>query len=417
MTCGKFLYPVIVLLLLFHSGVEAQNMAVYVPQVKKTFFVYSGTEVPDTGNGKILISFFDHVNRKVPRPVIVSGNPGVSNRKDNAKLSLDSKGYIWVFVSGQGRTRPGYIYKSEKPWSIEGFRQTWSGEIVFPQAWWMNDTAFLVMHTRVSKGRDLYWTTGKDGSSWAPVQKLAGAGGHFQLTNVSGNRLFSVFNVYPGGSPDNRTNLYLVYTDDMGKTWRTIDGEIIETPINKIENKALVHDYRSEGKLVNIHDLNFDQEGNPVILLTTTTEAGTGETGEWVVVSRINGSWNHSKVCTMPYNYSPGSLYISKNEWRLTGSSDYDISKPGTEGSMVLWTSEDRGQTWVRSSAVSCGSSPYRSLPQRPLNPGAEFYAFWSEEATETTPSRIMFTNKKFDKVWMLPGFSKKEWERPVRVK
>ncbi|HLN56585.1 MAG TPA: BNR-4 repeat-containing protein [Bacteroidales bacterium] len=418
MTSGKILYPFIVLLLLFHSGAEAQNMAVYVPLLKKTYFVYYGTEAPDTGNAKILISFFDHVTRKVPRPVIVSENIGVSNRQDIAKLSIDSRGYIWVFVSGQGRTRPGYIYKSEKPWSIENFRQTWCGEIVFPQAWWMNDTAFLMMHTRVSKGRDLYWTTGKDGSSWAPAQKLAGAGGHFQITNVSGKRLFSVFNVFPGGSTEKQTNLYLVYTDDMGKTWKTIDDEIIDTPISQIENKALVHDYRSEGKLVYIHDLNFDEEGNPVILLMTNnnSKSGPGEPGEWVVVSRRNGTWNHSKVCSMPNNYRPGSLYISENEWRLTGPSDHKISKPVTGGSMVLWISTDRGQTWIKSAGVSCGS-PDQSIVQRPLNPDDEFYAFWSEGATEKTPSSILFTNKKFDRVWMLPCFAKKEWDRPVRVK
>lgn len=457
MTPGKILYPALVFFMLVHSAAPAQSprapgymgiwykfgqpyeygykfsgglatfssqhnpMAVYVPQVKKTFFVYCGTAAPDTSHVQIMVSCFDHVTRKVPRPVIVLDKMGVTNPQDNATLSIDSKGYIWVFVSGQGRTRPGQIYKSDKPWSIDTFNLTYAGEILFPQAWWINDTTFLMMHSKVARGRELYWTTGKDGSRWEPSQKLAGAGGHFQVTNIFGNRLYSVFNVCPDGSLDSRTNLYLVYTDDMGKTWRTIDEEVIETPIRQLENKALIHDYSSEKKLVYIHDLNFDDQGNPVILLLTSNDSRPGPQGdprEWIVVSRRNGSWSFSKVCNMPHNYNLGSIYISGDEWRLIGPSDPGSSKYGTGGEMVLWTSPDKGQTWLKSTNITSGSTFNNSYAKRPFNPNDEFYAFWSDgDATKKSVSRIYFTNKNCDKVWMLPYTMKKEWQKPVRVK
>ena len=69
--------------------------------------------------------------------------------------------------------------------------------MTYPQPWWMEDKGFLYMFTKYTKGRELYWTTSPDGKTWAPDQKLAGMGGHYQLTNVWKNKLVSVFNYHP----------------------------------------------------------------------------------------------------------------------------------------------------------------------------------------------------------------------------
>lgn len=457
MTARKILYPAFVFFLLIHVSAVAQNnkavgymglwykfgkpyeygykfsggmatfssqhnpMAVYSPEVKKTFFVYCGTAGPDTTHVQIMISYFDHRSHKVPRPVIVLDKMGVTDPQDNATISVDHEGFLWVFVSGRARTRPGYIFKSELPWAIDNFKQVFSGEILFPQGWWMNDTTVLMMYTKLTRGREIYWTAGKDGAPWASSGKLAGMGGHFQVTNVFGNRLYSVFSVCPNGNLDTRTNLYLVYTDDLGKTWRTIDDEIIQTPLVQVENKAMIHDYRSEKKLVYIHDLNFDEDGNPVILLLTSNDFRPGPGGEpreWVVISRRNGSWNFNKVCDMPHNYNLGSIYISREDWRLIGPSDPGIAKYGTGGEMVLWTSTDKGRSWTKTMNITSGSSYNNSYAKRPLNPDDEFYAFWSDgDAQKRSVSRILFTNRKCNKVWMLPYSMKKDFERPIRVK
>ncbi len=112
-------------------------------------------------------------------------------------------------------------------------------------------------------------------------------GGHHQVTNAFGNRLSSVFSYFPEGNLDRRTNLYYVHTEDFGKTWKTIDNKVLTTPITDIHSEALVKDYESENKLVYIKDLNFDSEGNPVILLLTTHDFRPGPSGdprEWIVI-------------------------------------------------------------------------------------------------------------------------------------
>jgi hypothetical protein len=122
-------------------------MAQYIAREKKTFFVYSGTSAPDASHLQIMISYYDHRRNKVPRPVIVFDKMGVNDPQDNASLSVDSNGYLWVFISGRGRTRPGYIFRSDSPYSIESFSRIREGEILFPQAWWMKDSSFLMMHS------------------------------------------------------------------------------------------------------------------------------------------------------------------------------------------------------------------------------------------------------------------------------
>ncbi|HEX2967939.1 MAG TPA: BNR-4 repeat-containing protein [Bacteroidales bacterium] len=396
------------------------SMAVYAPEVQKTFFVYCGTAAPDTSHIQIMISYFDHLTHRVPRPVIVLDKMGVKDPQDNASISIDRNGFIWVFISGRGRTRPGYIFRSNFPWSIDSFKMTYSGEILFPQTWRMNDSSIVMMYTKASKGLELYWTK-RAGTSWTDPRKLAGFGGHFQVTNVNGNRLFSVFNVCPDGNPDTRTNLYLIYTDDSGQTWKNIDDKEIQTPVCDIKNAALIHDFMSEKKLVYIQDLNFDDNGNPVILILVSRDFKPGPSGEpreWVVVSRRNGSWNFSKICNMPHNYSLGSIYTTGDQWKVIGPSDPGPDKYGTGGELVLWTSNDNGQTWNKSVNITSGSSMNQSYARRPLNASGEFFSFWSDGDTKKfSRSHLYFTNDKGDKVWILPYKMSREYEKPERIK
>lgn len=457
MTGRKIIYCILIYLLGFHLNADAQNqrakgymglwysfgkpyeygfkfsgglatfssqhnpMAVYVPVVKKTFFVYCGTSNPDTSHLQIMISYYDHRTNKVPRPVIVYDKMGVSDPQDNATISIDNKGFIWIFVSGRGRTRPGFVFRSAMPYSIDSFDVMKQGEIVFPQAWWMRDSCFLMMHTRVLNGRELYWATSTDGINWEPVKKLAGMGGHFQVTNVFAGKLFSVFSYCPKGNIDNRTNLYIVSTGDLGKTWQTIDNKTIVTPLTDVKNEALIRDYESEKKKVYINDLNFDSKGNPVILAIISNDFRPGPQSsprEWTVIYRRDGKWNFSKVCDMPHNYNLGSIYTDAKEWRIIGPSDPGPQKYGTGGEMVLWTSADSGKTWRKEANITSGSRYNNSYARRPFNASDEFYSFWADgDAEKRSESHIHFTNKKCDKVWVLPYTMKKDFEKPVRIR
>ncbi len=249
----------------------------------------------------IMLSYYDHAKNEVPKPVIVFDKKGVDDPHDNASLSIDELGYIWVYVSGRNTSRPGLIFKSKRPYSIDDFEQIREAEITYPQPWWVAGKGFIHLFTKYTKGRELYWSTSADGRTWTPDQKLAGMGGHYQVSNMHNGTLYTVFNYHPGGNVDKRTNCYLLKSADMGNTWTTIDGKPVQTPLTNKQHPAMVKDYEAEGKMVYLNDLNFDAEGNPVILAIISRHHAPGPQGdprEWVTMHWKNGQWHFNTVTT-----------------------------------------------------------------------------------------------------------------------
>jgi hypothetical protein len=396
-------------------------IAIYAPEVNKTFFVYGGTTRQEERHLLIMISYFDHQKKVVPKPVIVYDKMGVDDPHDNASISIDDRGYIWVFVSGRAKARPGLIFKSRTPYSIESFEKILEKEMTYPQPWWQKGEGFLYLFTKYTKGRELYWSTSPDGITWSPDRKLAGMGGHYQVSNYNGKKLVSVFNYHPGGDVNKRTNIYLAQTDDSGKTWKTIDGQVLQTPLNDIHGPALVHDYEAEKKLVYLNDLNFDSEGNPVILAVISSGFAPGPQGaprEWMVIHWQNGKWDFRKVCESTHNYDMGSLYIENKVWTIIGPTEAGPQKWGTGGEMALWQSNDNGVIWEKTRDITRNSTFNHSYARRPLNASDDFYAFWADgDANKISTSRLYFTNKTGDKVWRLPYEMKFEFTKPERIK
>lgn len=396
-------------------------IAIYAPEVNKTFFVYGGTTSAKERHLLIMISYYDHQKGVVPKPVIVYDKMGVNDPHDNASISIDDQGYIWVFVSGRGKVRPGFIFKSSAPYSINGFEKILQKEMTYPQPWWRKGEGFIYLFTKYTNGRELYWSTSPDGKTWAPDQKLAGMGGHYQVSNFNGKKLVSVFNYHPGGNVDKRTNLYMVQSDDGGKTWKTVDGKVVTTPLTNSKNVALIKDYEADSKLVYINDLNFDRMGNPVILAVISKNFAPGPDGtprDWTILHWKDGKWNIRKVCESTHNYDMGSLYIGNDTWTIIGPTEQGPQKWGTGGEMALWQSKDEGISWNKIRNITQNSLYNHSYARRPLNANDDFYALWADgDADKISPSRLYFTNKKGDKVWILPYEMKNDLEKPIRVK
>jgi hypothetical protein len=395
-------------------------IAIYDKNADKTFFVYGGTTSKDERHLLIMLSYYDHKTGMVPKPVIVYDKAGVDDPHDNASLSIDRDGYIWVFVSGRNTSRPGIIFKSKKPYDINYFEKIKEGEMTYPQPWWIKDKGFIYLFTKYTKGRELYWSTSKDGKAWEPEQKLAGMGGHYQVSNVWKGKLVSVFNYHPNGNVDKRTNIYLVQSQDMGKTWTTIDGRKLQVPLSNINSEALVKDFAVEGKLVYLNDLNFDEAGNPVILAVVSNGFQPGPAGnprEWIILHWQAGKWNYIKVCESTHNYDMGSLYINKNHWQIIGPTEPGPQLYGTGGEMALWESMDEGKNWKRKIMLTSHSSRNHSYARRPLNVHPDFYALWADgNADKLSESQLYFCNEKGDKVWMLPYHMKEDIEKPVKL-
>jgi hypothetical protein len=396
-------------------------VAIYAPAVKKTFFVYGGTTRADEKHLLIMLSYYDHRHGVVPRPVIVYDKMGVNDPHDNASLSIDGQGFIWVFVSGRNTARPGLIFKSRQPYQVDFFDKVLEGEMTYPQPWWVAGKGFLYLFTKYTKGRELYFTTSADGKSWAPHQKLAGMGGHYQLSNRHQGNLVTVFNYHPGGNVDQRTNIYLLQTGDHGQTWKTIAGHPVALPVTDPQHEALVKDYQAEGKLVYLNDLNFDAAGNPVILAVLSRSAAPGPAGdphEWVVIHWQKGSWQVHKVCESTHNYDMGSLYIGQDTWQIIGPTEPGPQPSGTGGEMALWVSKDEGRHWQKKRDITQNSARNHAYARRPLGAHPDFYAFWADgNAATFSESKLYFTNKKGNKVWELPYSMDNAFARPVRLK
>lgn len=396
-------------------------VAIYSKQADKTFFVYGGTTQKEAKHLLIMISYYDHAKKRVPRPVIVYDKNGVDDPHDNASIAIDNNGYIWVFVSGRNTSRPGIIFKSRQPYAIDAFDQIKEGDMTYPQPWWINEKGFLYLFTKYTNGRELYWSASEDGQQWSADQKLSGMGGHYQVSNMRNGKVVSVFNYHPGGNVDKRTNVYLVQTTDMGKTWTTIEGSSLQLPLTNPANAALVKDYESEGKLVYLNDLNFDEDGNPVILAVVSSDYKPGPGGnprQWIIMHWTGKNWRFHTVCTSTHNYDMGSLYIEKKRWRIIGPTDAGPQQYGTGGEMVLWESNDAGVTWRKKRKLTAKSTRNHAYARRPVLANGEFYAFWADgNADAFSESALYFCNKKGTKVWKLPYTMNTDFEKPVLIK
>jgi hypothetical protein len=407
--------------------------AIYAQQVDKTFFVYGG--VPDNNDPTkeqqpllIMVSYYDHKTGQVPRPVILMDKK-TTDAHDNAVLSIDERGYIWVFAAAHGTGRPAYLFKSAKPYEIDAFQCIWETNFSYPEPWYVEGKGFLFLHTRYVNGhRVLHQMTSPDGITWSQPQKLAEIEkGHYQVSWRQGNKVATAFNFHPTvGGLNARTNLYYMETTDFGQTWTNVKGEKLTLPLTTIDNPALVHNYAADGKLVYIQDLNFDAHGKPLILYNTSRGWQPGPKNGLPSVSTAHwarNTWQVNSLLAADHNYDDGSLYVEKgNVWRIIAPTligrDLPPREPqpyGTGGEMVMWTTNDAGRTWFPQPLTS--KSLYNHCyARRPVNANPDFYAYWADgDARKPSVSRLYFASQKGE-VFRLPETMTGDFTAPQRV-
>lgn len=393
-------------------------LAIHARVVQKTFFVYGGA-APDGRSLHAMVGYFDHRTGTVPRPTVVHDKSPVDDPHDNPSLAIDGSGHVWVFVSGRARKRPGFVYRSRAPYDIDAFDKVFEGEMAYPQPWWIGDQGFLFMFTKYTRGRELYFATTTDGKTWSPSQKLAGMGGHYQMTAQRGNRIVSAFNMHPEGDVDRRTNLYFVQTTDAGRSWTTVDGKPLSLPLEGTGGPSLVRDYRAEGRLVYLCDVTFDEAGRPAILYITAKSAEPGPPGApraWTI-ARWNGrKWAIDEVAPASHNYDVGSLYIKRGgPWRIIAPTEPGPQPVGTGGDVAVWESGNRGRTWARVKVLTKKSEYNHSYVRRPVDAHPGFFAFWADGNPDSrSPSRLYFTDRATSKVWRLPEKMDGAFARPT---
>ncbi|WP_309397929.1 BNR-4 repeat-containing protein [Cerasicoccus maritimus] len=383
-------------------------LAVYCRNANKTFFVYGGTRAPNERHLLCMIGAYDHDSRQLLTPKVVHDKDGVDDPHDNPSISLDESGHIWVFISGRGAGgRLGQIYRSTIPESIDDFEHIHTSEFTYPQPWWIEGKGFLHLYTMYTGLRELYFSTSRNGREWTPPTKLAGIGGHYQISEQRGSRIATAFNRHPGGDCDLRTDLYYIESHDFGATWQTVDGKNIELPITAEDHPSRIKNFSAEGRLVYVKDINFDHLGNPIILCLTSAHCHAGPKGDprqWEIAHWDGEEWQFNLITQSSHNYDSGSLYVEGQLWRVIGPTEAGPQHWGQGGEIAVWESIFPGNSWVKTAQLTQNSVHNQSYVRRPSNSNEDFYAFWCSGNTDSfSQVDLYFTDRNFQNISKMP--------------
>jgi hypothetical protein len=415
-------------------------IAIYAPEADKTFFVYGGIakerksdadkpgRKPTQSYGNYLLCMagcYDHKTGTVGRPTVVYDKKGVFDPHDDPSIALDDEGYIWVFVSGRGRGRMGFIYRSAQPYSVERFDRIMELEATYPQPKYVSGKGFMYLFTKYMGTRLLYVKTSPDGRTWTPDAQLFAVkrpgdknGGHYQVSATQGNKVGFFCNWHPNGGVDQRTNLYYMQTTDFGKTWTQADGTPIPTPVTRLDDPCLLRDYFSTRENLYVKDMAFDAQGYPAALYITSKGHKPGpESGErqWKVIRWNGTSWDEHLVTTSDHNYDMGSLWIDGDTWIVVGPTDNSPQAWGGGGEVVIWKSKDQGKTWKRAKQVTKNSPRNHNYVRKVVNGKDPFLYFWADgDPNERSISYLYFGDSK-GRVYQLPYDMTADNEKPKK--
>jgi hypothetical protein len=422
--------------------------AVYCEKVNKTFFCYGGTtedsylrhDLTTTGDkdaaGVLLhmVSYYDHVTGRVPRPTILLDKK-TKDAHDNPVIAVDDAGYLWIFSTSHGTSRPSHIHRSTEPYSIDTFERVPATKVEdgrevpmtnfsYMQPWFVPGRGFLAFFTRYNypAARTACFMTSRDGVHWSQWQRLAAIDeGHYQISAANEHKAGTALNYHPQGKGLNwRTNLYYLETTDAGRSWHSAGGESLTPPLTDPQNAALVHDYQKEDRLVYLKDIRFDQADRPVILFIVSKGFESGPENSprtWTTARWTGDTWEIRPVTTSDNNYDMGSLYLEADgTWRIIGPTEPGPQPFNPGGEMAMWTSNDQGGTWQKVRQLTGGSPFNHTYARQPVNAHDDFYAFWADgHGREPSSCSLYFCTKTGD-VYRLPRRMTGQFAQPERV-
>ena len=426
-------------------------LAVYSPEVKKTFFCFGGVpedfhlreDLNKDSIGRLapesgilhMVAAYDHATGTVSRPTILLDKK-TYDAHDNPVITLDEEGYIWILSTAHGRMRPAYVHRSVRPWDETEFKRIQvykvdAGETTaidnfsYMQVWHTKEQGFVYFFTLYTEQgeRKTFYANSQDGIHWENWVRLAAIEkGHYQISSVHRNKAASSFNYHPQEIGLNaRTNLYYVETQDRGKTWTNAAGETVSLPLTEAQNAALVHDYEAEGLLVYMKDITFDSQGHPLILFITSQGFESGPDNDprtWRLARWTGNQWQLSDITRSDNNYDMGSLYLETDtRLRIVAPTEKGAQAYNPGGEVAMWLSKDGGLSWVLEKILTENSPYNHTYVRRPVNARPEFYAFWADgHAREPSPSKFYFSNRAGE-VYELPESVKTSSVKPNRVK
>lgn len=390
-----------------------QPFAVYSQESGKTFFCYGGTTKNDHQQLHHMVSYYDHASGMVPKPTILMDKQ-TEDAHDNPVISLDQDGYVWVFSTSHGTSRPSYIHCSVKPYDIDRFELVQATRLVdgdpipfdnfsYMQVWNVPGRGFAAFLTHYNDPaiRTSFFINSPDGIEWSEWQRLAAIEqGHYQISAVCENKVACAFNFHPADKGLNwRTNLYYMESSDLGETWSSSEGKALKCPLTDVENPSLVHNYQKEELNVYIKDIQFDSTGNPIILYLTSGgyESGPGNAPRtWTIAHWDGKGWDIMPAMQSDSNYDMGSLYIEGDGvWRIIAPTETGPQPFNPGGEVAMWITKDYGVTWKCVRHLTSGSEYNHTYVRRPVNAHPDFYALWADgHARKPSSSRLYFCDR-----------------------
>lgn len=402
-------------------------LAIYSPEVDKTFFVYGGTTKADEKHLLCMVGAYDHKANTVSKPTVVFDKLGVDDPHDNPSIVIDDKGYILVFVSGRNTSRVGIKLKSSQPYDITEFRILSEEIFTYPQIW-NTENGFFHFFTKYTGVRELYFETSKDGKTWSEDRKLAGISdrpenksGHYQLSAPynQGAIIGTFFNRHIDGHPDTRTDLYYLQTRDFGLSWEDVEGKASTIPLQEVDIKERVYDYQAQNKNVYMKDMGFDKYGNPHCLYLISGGFKPGPKNapyQWCLTSWNGNEWITSKVCESDHNYDMGSLFISDSVWKIVGPTETGPQAYGAGGEIVIWKSDNKGADWYKEKDITAESKFNHSYVRKVINGKAPFCFFWASGDPEKFSKSDLYFGNFAGEAWKLPYKMEENFSVPLKV-
>lgn len=408
--------------------------AIYSPEAEKTFFCFGGT---DKDNISLLhnVSYFDHKTKLLANPTTLL-DKGTTDAHDNPVISMDEKGYIWVFSTSHGVTRPSYIHRSRKPYAIEAFdliraTEKENGKDVpfnnfsYMQIWHVKGKGFFGLFTKYKSGfgdRVIGYNTSRDGVKWNEWKIIAHIDrGHYQISTEKDGKIGVAFDYHPAGKGLNyRTNLYYIQTDDFGESWHLSNGEKVQLPFNRIENPALVKDYAILKKNCYVLDIAFDKQDRPMILIISSKGYQPGPENNprtWEFFRFDGKKWNNTELTTSDSNYDMGSIYTENDLIRIIAPTEKGPQAYNPGGEVAMWESGDKGKSWILKKQLTVGSPKNHTYIRSPKGHHPDFYAIWADgHGRQPSTSDLYFCDKEGN-VFKMPRDFKANTIKPIEEK
>lgn len=356
-------------------------MAVYSPEVDKTFFVFGNPE------NSPAISYYDHWQKTFAAPVVLGTNPdGDAHR--NPTLLIDGNGIITVFFGAH--FHPTRVVRSKLAYDIAEWKAAAPiGERTsYPQPWELTPGEIFVSY----RSSPPAWCCRKstDGAkSWSPETKLINfAGTSIYAVTIAETlpfprKIHMAWSRMGGGTPEEirtkalwarRYNVYYACSDDGGTTWKRSDGREYELPIDERQAEK-VFDSAAHG--VWLKDIQLDSQGMPCLLFVD----GNVRTYQcmWKTALLSPDGWVVSDVAKSDHMYDAGALVLlSDGDFRVWGPTA--ASQPYEDGGEIEeFQSTDHGGTWAKIKPLTAGSRYSHNQVKTVFNhQKGDFRALWS---------------------------------------